>query len=323
VELRHLRYFLSVCRSGSFTKAAAELRIAQPALSRQIQDLEAEIGVDLFRRGTRGVTLTVEGELFQREADRLLQDAGESVRKVRALARVEFGELHVGYSPSPTSEILPPALMEFRKANPGVKVILHDLAGDKLCAALREGSVELAVTPRHPREEGLGIIFEELLRYRLGAAVHPGHRFAGLKSISVKKAAAEPLIVLRRREYSAYHGLLERLFSPLKLHPNIVAECDSVSSLITEVKGGRGIAVVVEVVGQGAGDRLIYVPFSASKVTYQIGICRATNGELTPAGERFCAALRQVSAWVSTDSKSPKKILTAGLTSWSPLPRRL
>lgn len=303
MELRHLRYFLSVCRSGSFTKAAAELRIAQPALSRQIQDLEDEIGVDLFRRSTRGVTLTAEGELFQREADRLLQDAGESVRKVRALARGEFGELHVGYSPSPTTEILSPALVEFRKASPRVKVILHDLAGDELCAGLREGSLELAVTVRHPREEGLGITFEELLSYRMGVAVHPSHRFAGLKSISVKKAAAEPLVVLRRPDYSEYHGLLERLFSPLKLHPNIVAECDGASSLITEVEGGRGIAVVNEAVRQVARDRLVYVPFSDSKVTHPIGICRATNGELTPAGERFCAALRQV----STGFNSPKR----------------
>jgi DNA-binding transcriptional LysR family regulator len=115
----------------------------------------------------------------------------ESVGKVRALARGEFGELHVGYSPSPTTEILSPALVEFRKASPGVKVILHDLAGDELCAGLGEGSLELAVTVRHPREEGLGITFEELLSYRICAAVHPGHRFAGLKSISVKKAAAD------------------------------------------------------------------------------------------------------------------------------------
>jgi DNA-binding transcriptional LysR family regulator len=303
VELRHLRYFLSVCRSGSFTKAAAQLRIAQPALSRQIQDLEDEIGVDLFRRSTRGVTLTPEGELFQREADRLLQDAGESVGKVRALARGEFGELHVGYSPSPTTEILSPTLVEFRKTSPRVKVILHDLAGDELCAGLREGSLELAVTVRHPREEGLGITFEELLRYRMGVAVHPSHRFAGLKSISVKKAAAEPLVVLRRPDYSEYHGLLERLFSPLKLHPNIVAECDGTSSLITEVEGGRGIAVASEVVRNVARDRLVYVPFSDSKVTHSIGICRATNRELTPAGERFCAALRQV----STSFNSPKR----------------
>jgi DNA-binding transcriptional LysR family regulator len=199
-------------------------------------------------------------------------------------------------------------LVEFRKASPGVKVILHDFAGDELCAGLREGFLELAVTARHPREEGLGIIFEELLSYRMGVAVHPGHRFAGLKSISVKKAAAEPLVVLRRRDYSEYHGLLERFFSPLKLHPNIVVECDGTSSLITEVEGGRGIAVADEVVRLVAGDRLVYVPFSGSKVTHAIGICRATNGELTPAGERFCAVLRQVSARVSTGFNSPKRL---------------
>src|SRR5256885_1798288 len=96
MELRHLRYFLAVGEALSFTKAAARLRVAQPALSRQVQDLEDEIGVDLLRRSPRGVTLTAEGKLFLDEARELLKRADESVEKVRALARGESGELHVG-----------------------------------------------------------------------------------------------------------------------------------------------------------------------------------------------------------------------------------
>src|ERR1700730_2550590 len=97
MELRHLRYFLAVGEASNFTKAAARLRVAQPALSRQMQDLEDEIGVDLLRRSPRGVTLTAEGRLFLEEVRELLKRANESVEKVRALVRGEYRELHVGY----------------------------------------------------------------------------------------------------------------------------------------------------------------------------------------------------------------------------------
>src|SRR6266446_4960270 len=110
MELRHLRYFLAVGEASNFTKAAAQLRVAQPALSRQVKDLEDEIGVDLLRRSPRGVRLRAEGKLFLEEVRELLKRTGESVEKVRALARDEYGELHVGYMSTPRVEILPPGL---------------------------------------------------------------------------------------------------------------------------------------------------------------------------------------------------------------------
>src|SRR6202451_3610053 len=116
--LRHLRYFLVVGELLSFTKAAATMRVAQPALSRRVQDLEDEIGVDLLKRSPRGVTLTAEGKLFLEKTRDLLKLADESVEQVRALARGQYGDLHIGYSPSPTVELLPPALAAFQKAFP-------------------------------------------------------------------------------------------------------------------------------------------------------------------------------------------------------------
>ncbi|MGA8480364.1 MAG: LysR family transcriptional regulator [Chthoniobacterales bacterium] len=101
MELRHLRYFLAAAEASNFTKAAARLRVTQPALSRQVQDLEDEIGVELLRRSPRGVTLTAEGRLFLEEVRELLKRTDESVEKVRALVRGEYGELHVatGFPP--------------------------------------------------------------------------------------------------------------------------------------------------------------------------------------------------------------------------------
>ena len=99
MELRHLRYFLAVAEALNFTKAAALLRVAQPALSRRVQDLEDEIGVDLLKRSPRGVVLTAEGKVFLDETRHILKLADESVEQVRALARGEEGELHMGYAP--------------------------------------------------------------------------------------------------------------------------------------------------------------------------------------------------------------------------------
>ena len=147
MELRHLRYFMAVGEALSFTRAAARLRLAQPALSRQIQDLEDEIGVDLLKRSPRGVTLTAEVRLFLEEAREILKRADESVEKVQALARGEYGELHVGYAPAPTVEILPPALAAYQKAFPRVRVLLHDLSEQELIDGLQKGTLELAIMP--------------------------------------------------------------------------------------------------------------------------------------------------------------------------------
>src|SRR5882757_8634409 len=99
MELRHLRYFVAVAEALNFTKAAARLRLAQPALSRQVADLEDELGVDLFSRSSHGVKLTEEGKLFLTQAQSVLTQVADAVAKVRALSRGEFGELQVGYVP--------------------------------------------------------------------------------------------------------------------------------------------------------------------------------------------------------------------------------
>src|SRR5881397_1439203 len=226
MELRHLRYFQAVGEALNFTRAAAQLRVAQPALSRQVQDLEDEIGVDLMKRNPRGVTLTAEGKLFLDEVRELLKRADESVEKVRALARGEYGELHVGYAPSPTVEILPPALAAFQKAVPRVKVFLHDLSSDELIAGLQNASLELAIMVEPIGEQTAGIEFELLRTYPLSVAMTAAHPFARLKSITLEKLAAEPLVGLRRKDYSEYYRIVDRVFASVPAKPRIAVECD-------------------------------------------------------------------------------------------------
>src|SRR6267154_2958998 len=310
MELRHLRYFLVVGEALNFTKAAAQLRVAQPALGRQMQDLEEEIGVDLMKRSPRGVTLTAEGKLFLDEVRELLKRADESVEKVRALARGEYGELHVGYAPSPTVEILPPALAAFQKAVPRVKVLLHDLSSDELIAGLQNATLELAVMIRQPvGDETAGIQFELLRTYPLCVAMTAAHPFARLKSVSLEKLAAEPLVGFRRKDYPEYRRILDRLFAPIRATPRIAVECDSASSLITEVEAGHGVALSSTVFKLVAGKRLLYRPLTGTTEVASVGIARASKGDVTPAGERFCEILRTISVGATAAKLRPPRIL--------------
>src|SRR6185369_2971624 len=307
MELRHLRYFVAVAEALNFTKASARLRVAQPALSRQMTDLEDEIGVDLMKRSPRGVTLTAEGKLFLDEVRELLKRADESVEKVRALARGEYGELHVGYAPSPTVEILPPALAAFQKGGPRVKVVLHDLSSEELIAGLQNGTLELAIMVPPAGDQTAGIQFEVLRTYPLCVAMSAMHPFARLKSIPLEKLAAEPLVVLRRKDYPESDRYLDRLFASFRAKPRIAVECDSASSLITEVEAGRGIALATPIFKLVTGKRLLYRPLTGTTEVLSVGIARATKGDVTPAGEKFCEILRKTSDGATAAKPKPAR----------------
>jgi DNA-binding transcriptional LysR family regulator len=180
VELRHLRYFAAVAELRNVTQAARRLHVAQPALSRQIQDLEEELGLKLIERSTRGIKLTETGKFFADEARAVLARVEEALRAVRALGGGEIGE-RVGYAPSPTREILPRALAAFQKAAPSVRVTLLDLASDDLERALLDERVHLCIMVKPGSRPQPGILFEEILRYPLRVAVSRQHRFARMR----------------------------------------------------------------------------------------------------------------------------------------------
>jgi DNA-binding transcriptional LysR family regulator len=292
MELRHLRYFVAVAEALNFTKAATRLHVAQPALSRQVSDLEEELGVDLLKRTSHGVLLTEEGKLFLAEARGLLKGADESIAKVRALARGEFGELQIGYVPPLDLHILPRALAEFQKTTPGVKVALHDLGTDELCPELGNGTLHLALMMQPTDESTIGIEFEEVGRYPFFVAMTCGHPLSWMKTISLETLTRQPLAVLDRRRNSEFHRILHRIFALLR--PNIAAESDSMNSLITEINVGKCVAVVSEAFKQAVGKRLLYRKLANTDVAMCVGIARAKNGDRPPATEKLCVSIRKV-----------------------------
>jgi DNA-binding transcriptional LysR family regulator len=144
VELRHLRYFVAAAETENDSRAALKLHVSQPALSRQIRDLEDEIGFCLLERTAKSVRLTDAGRAFLSDARALLQQADEAVKKGRAIAGAESTELKVGYSPAATARILPAILRAYQRVMPKAHVKLHDWSNEENVAGLRDGRLNLA-----------------------------------------------------------------------------------------------------------------------------------------------------------------------------------
>ena len=131
--------------------------------------------------------------------------------------------------------------------------------------------------------------------YPICVALAPTHPFARLKSITLEKVAAEPLIGFSRKDYREYYVGLDRIFGPVGIKPRVVVECDSASSLITEVETGRGIAIASPILKYASGKRLLYRPLTGTTEEMSVGIARSIKGDVTPAGEKFCDILRKIS----------------------------
>jgi DNA-binding transcriptional LysR family regulator len=144
-------------------------------------------------------------------------------------------------------------------------------------------------------EQTIEIEFETLRGYVWCVALSRAHPLARLKSIPLEKLAGERLVTLNRKGYSEYHRILEHIFATVSAKPRITMECDSESSLFMEVEAGRAIAVVTTIAKLAAGKRLVYRPLTGTTERQLVGIARATNGDVTPAGEKFCEILGKIS----------------------------
>lgn len=264
MELRHFRYFVAVAEEENVSRAALKLHVSQPGISRQIHDLEDEIGFQLFERSPKSVRLTVAGKVFLTEAREVLQRVEAAVKKALAVAGGTVGEINVGYAPSLTVQILPAALRKFQEQFPNVRVALHDLSTEEMLAQLGDKKLQVALTVKPPAKLLRGLRFEELARYAMRVAVAPKHPLAKAKAISLEQIAREPLIAYSRKDYPEYHAMLERLFAPVGGKPRIAGEHDSVTSLIAAVESGRGFALVPSCVACMAGPRLKLIPLRAA-----------------------------------------------------------
>jgi DNA-binding transcriptional LysR family regulator len=260
-------------------------------LSRQIRDLEDELGFPLLERSAKSVRLTEAGRVFLKEAQGVLERATDAVKIARAVALGEVGEIHVGYAPSPTVELLPCALHAFQNTAPGVRVQLHDLSTEEMIHGLSDGKLHLCLMVRPEAKAMKGLKFEVLREYPICVAVPPTHPFARQKQVKLPQLAGALLLAYSRADYPEYHLMLEEILAELKERPRIVEEHSSGSSLLAAAEVGRGLAIVPSSVSMLVGGRLVLRPLAPTPKPVQVGAAYVSNG-LSQAAEKFLVAAR-------------------------------
>ncbi len=296
MELRHLRYFVAVAEMENVSRAALKLHVSQPALSRQIRDLEDEIGFCLLERTAKSVRLTDAGRAFLDNARALLQNADEAVSKARAVASAEPTELQVGYSQTPTAEILPNTLRAFQRKMPNVHVRTHDWTNKDILDGIRGGRLQLGLIVPPAKTSALhDLRYEELLQERVCVAVASQHPFARRRTVPIMEVAAEPLIGLTREDYTSYYDYLSIIFSKVKQKPRVVEEHDSFSGVMSAVEAGTGVAICSDVFCRSFGNRVKLLHLTPEPKPFSVGIV-GRKGRLSPAAEKFWQCAKEAAS---------------------------
>jgi LysR family hca operon transcriptional activator len=261
MELRHLRYFAAVAAHGSFSRAAKNLHLTQPALSRQVKDLEDELGVSLLTRGTNAVTLTEAGDMFYEEAREILARADLAVQRVRGECHYEI--LRVGYGPSLTSGIMPQALERFQAAVPRVRLELEDLTPREIGDKVATGQLDLVIMPAGTESIIKGFHWTELRRMSLVLVLAKEHPLARLSKVPPKRLHGLPLYGLGRNNFPDYLPRLRAVLKPFGVIPHFHAMInDGVTTMFAAIEATKGATILADGVVSVLPRSLEIRPFS-------------------------------------------------------------
>ena len=284
MELRHIRYFLTVAAEGSITKAAEKLCIAQPPLSRQIRDLEEELGSPLFVRGAKGLTLTEAGEHFLPYAQRIRQLADKSAEEIREVSEGLSGTLYLatveGYAPA----LLAEWIASFKSFYPLVGYELWNGNTDDVVKRVQSGLSDVAVITAPYDEEGLDgyAVFEE----PWVAMIPAGHPLAKRKgeSISLKALAPYELIIPSRQ---SRRKEIEGWFAPLGVEPKIFCRIAHMLNAYELTANGVGIAIYPASVENYSGEDVVVKRITNPQVKARYVLVKSAKGVLSMVAEAF------------------------------------
>jgi DNA-binding transcriptional LysR family regulator len=265
MDLRHLRYFQAVAEELSFSKAALRLRIAQPALSRAVQELERDAGVDLLDRNRRVVRLTPAGSVLLHETGLILERLEDALRRVRRTHLGEEGELRLGYIGPPTRSFLGPLLAEYRRLYPRVTVILEERTPERVWEMVSKGRLSVGLTRPVLSHDALGLRTLLLRNERLCAAVPMDHPFAQLASLPWQRLATEPVIILARRESASSHDDILAACQVARFTPRIVHTPSLIGTIVQYVEAGAGIGIVPETAASPNSKVVKLIPLTPKK----------------------------------------------------------
>lgn len=265
MELRLLRTFMAVAHFKNFSAAARELNTVQPAVSRQIADLENELGVSLFWRSTREVKVTAAGEMLLSEATEILAHEARAKALVQRAAKGEVGRIRIGYMGSACAHFIPDLVRTYAKSFPEVQISLLEMSAQQQIDAFAAGLIDIGFSRPLPHAVRAEFVAEQIYIDTLTAVLPKAHRLARVATVRLSDLVAESFVLFKRSEAV---GLFDQIISTCEREgfaPSIVSEPESMQMLLTEVAAGLGVSVAPGCVRRLFTDGCAFVPIRKQK----------------------------------------------------------
>jgi DNA-binding transcriptional LysR family regulator len=301
MELRHLRYFVAVAEEMNFSRAAERLYIAQPPLTRLIHALEAELGIELFERRKRQISLTPAGEAFLDQAYVILAQCEEAVQMAQRISRGEIGQLRVGFCETAICSFLPEAIRLYEELFPGVRVLLRNMTPVRVqeqVRALQEHRLDVVIAAAHSQKPDIDT--ERILSCPLMIALPETHPLSECEIVPLSALAEETWILLARHLNPAQHELCLRLCRQAGFEPRVIRPCSSVHVGLSLVAAQCGVALGSAPLQRLRWQGVIYRQIQpASSIDFYLMWRREETSALIPA---FLSKAREVSTRFSLPS---------------------
>jgi len=241
MDTRALKNFITLAETLHFTKTSEKVFIAQPALSRQIKQLERSIGAQLFKRDKRNVSLTKAGAYFKEVAQQTVDQLDYAVKRTKQIHLGEAGEVKIGYTHSIVQTILPRIVKEIRTKFPGVKTVLREMNNTDQYKDLAEGRLDIGFATNIIAPENIKskVFFEDVFVVVLPKT----HHLLKEKKFDLSALANEPFILAHKIDGSAYVYTVESIYLDAGFFPNVVHNTASVSSALKLVEAGLGVTI--------------------------------------------------------------------------------
>jgi len=244
MELRYLKYFVTVAEQQNFTRAAEALHVAQPAISQQIKSLEEELGATLLLRNKRSVKLTAAGHAFLSEAREILAHAELAKQIARRAARGETGSLAIGCVGAGASAFLPGLVRLYRKKFPAVRVHLFELTPDQQLQAFAREKIDVGFRSPLAAADGKNFAQERIYGNRLMLAVPDDHALARAGKVRLEQFAGEDFVMFKRSEAPKLAEAMTQLCAKARFNPQVVSELPMIQTMLVAVAAGIGVAIV-------------------------------------------------------------------------------
>ncbi|MBJ9954367.1 MULTISPECIES: cis,cis-muconate-binding transcription regulator CatM [unclassified Acinetobacter] len=259
MELRHLRYFVTVVEEQSITKAAEKLCIAQPPLSRQIQNLEQELGILLFERGSRPVRTTEAGQFFYQHAVQILTHTAQAASMAKRISAVNK-IVRIGYVSSLLYALLPQIIYLFRQRHSDIQVELIECGTKDQIEALKQGKIDLGFGRLRISDPAIKRIV--LREEKLKLAVHKNHRLAEYieQGLYLSQITHETIFSYPATQKPNFSTLIQSIFTELGLVPKDMVEVREIHMALGLVSSGEGICLIPESASDIGMKNLVYIP---------------------------------------------------------------